>query len=1190
MLKKEIQVSFVKKCPLSGAWPVRCAVSEGLSLPYRAQVTLFLDAPLTKEDLDKCLLLKTRLEMSQQDTTGTMRRGRRFNGIITSYNALGLLSDINDVSPDKDCYGYEIIIEPAIVLMGLNLRTRSFAPESSPADIISSIFEEYNLPCSFDVSLFDKLPSQGQAAQENNETDLNFINRFSFYYGLNYTLELPEDPEEGDPSFDPETAVFSRGWRTGLSRKHTGNTLTNAAGISCLVNPRELPSFAEGPVALDRLVKTGFAGMGSIRGSSVIPGAVKTAPPAFLKGFETVRGAGKRAGEEILKFGKESAEALDRLFSDRTLIKAHDFAVASGETLIVNKSRYLTVRSRFSFNLALPKDFRKASGYPAAEEELSLTAVAVPFPDSSENNVTLGPLCCFSRIPDNPNPGNAFVISEIPRPGQSFNLAGAPALRSDALGTSGGNSDTEVLEATVCNSKGKTDATGTIDPAADDDTAFPARFCALIDGSDTAITANWVSFGGSQDPLGNFPKIGQKVLLLHAGNSYYFMGYLAKQDALPVYDEGLRKDLLMSEVLNSGYDPSGTAGTDRKVTNANRDQNNQYLAFVRFSKSAALVEYMIMQGRLESFMKCLALRWNSNEITEIHDDNKSDIKTKLAAVNTARDKLDTDINKGNVPSATLQKEKNALTNAYSALASAAAGVVTKLTEVKSIENRMNEILKKKYPNTQPKDYTVSQKDETLEEILGFAGFSLFCDGTHREYGKVLESAADSDITASAGKQVSIQAGSDIVITAESSITLQVGNSVITMDASGISLSSAYFKGNYSPWDGRITLSPITGVSVSGFQFQANALMAAGMSDGFGGSMGTKNGLMSLTAPQIKLSNLNGRSCTKAISALSLRAVNALVNGICYASGTEDGAMAASIISDLSSYANKALSIVSAGKDAWDAYKKAVNNGTAGRRSPAELVISYIGLAMDVLDVLENFVVCDIVKNCDKDAGFITRNRKNGYVCGHDKYLIVTSSVRTAMLISNAILLMRDNLVSSHISSLELNASGTTHTAGSIEFCTVSGDIECSPLAGLDHAVIADDGDAISNTVYDDNTVLVRSAARTAATGLGNIGSSTADSLGQRETATSRSRLNVTGSEQILVSESRTVLHEESTTGSRTEGTGDEDEVLGSSGEITASETKGTGSSAKAKATKSGATGVEDTAGGLKTDTTGEELG
>ncbi|WP_406547837.1 contractile injection system protein, VgrG/Pvc8 family [Succinimonas sp.] len=1183
MFHKEIRLSFVRECPLAAAWPVRCSVSEGISLPFRAQVTLFLDNPLTQKELEDCLLLKTRLEMSQQDTTGAMRRGRTFHGIITSYNALGLLSDINDTAPGNDCYGYEIVIEPEIALMGLNLRTRSFPPDNSPADIISSIFAEYNLPCSFDVDLFDKLPSQGQAAQENNETDLNFINRFSFYYGLNYVLELPEDTEEGDPSFAPATAVFSRGWRTGRGRRFTGNTLTEAEEISCIIGSKEAASFAQGPLELDRLVKTGFAGIGSIRGSSVIPGAARTAPPVFLKGFETVRGAGKKPGEEILAFGRESAQALDRLFSDRTLIKAHDFAVASGQPLLVNKSRYLTVRSRFSFNLALPKGFRRASGCPAAEEELSLTAVAVPFPDDAADNVTLGPLCCFSRIPDNPNPGNAFVISEIPRPGQSFNLTGAPALRSDAAGASGGNSDTEVCEATVCDSAGKTGSPGTVAPAADDDTAFPARFYARIDGSDTAITANFVSFGGSQDPLGNFPKIGQKILLLHAGNSYYFMGYLSKQDALPVYDSGLRNDLMMSEVFNSGYDPSGTAGADRKVTNTNRDQNNQCLAFVRFSKSAALVKYLIMQDHLADFMKCLALRSNTRKITEIYDSKKKEIQTQLTALENARDKLDEALNNGT----DLKTAKDNLTKAEADLTASAETIVSKIKDVRSIKKRLAEILKEQYPDTEPSKYTAAQKDAALEIILGLAGFSLFYDGTHREYGAALENAAATDITASAGKKVSIQAGSDIVITADSSITLQVGNSALSMDGNGISLSTAYFKNKFSPWDGRITLSPVTGVSVSGYQFQANALMAAGMSDSFGGSVGTKTGLMSVSAPQIKLNTMNGMSAAKVITALSLRVADAISDTACQSADNDDGDMAASIISNLCDYGNTGLSIADDAITALKEFIKAVNSGTCGPRSVADLVISFISVILDTTDVLEALVACDIVRNASEDYDFVKRTPENGYVSEHDKYLIIISSIRTAALMTSGLLLMADNLASSQISVLELNASGATHTAGRMEFSTVSGSIEVSPLAAQDTAEV---GDSLIDGFGDaDALALTADVAAATARGLRNIAGNTGARLAETATMTNLGRHDVTGSEEISVTQSRTALHEDRTAGTRTDGTGSRDDISGSSGKINATETGGAGSSENSDALKSGTTGVKDIAGGLKTNQTLEDI-
>ncbi|WP_406547838.1 hypothetical protein, partial [Succinimonas sp.] len=92
MFKKEIEVSFVKECALSGARAFKCAVTEGISQLFRAEITLFSGKPLSREDMESCLLLKTRLSIREFDTTGVLSRGRDFQGIISSYNALGLIS------------------------------------------------------------------------------------------------------------------------------------------------------------------------------------------------------------------------------------------------------------------------------------------------------------------------------------------------------------------------------------------------------------------------------------------------------------------------------------------------------------------------------------------------------------------------------------------------------------------------------------------------------------------------------------------------------------------------------------------------------------------------------------------------------------------------------------------------------------------------------------------------------------------------------------------------------------------------------------------------------------------------------------------------------------------------------------------------------------------------------------------
>ena len=216
MLKKEIKISFIKDCSLKDTVPCRCALNEGISLPFRAEVALFSEKPFSKKELDSCLGIKTELTLMQYNTEGLQNRGRKFQGIITAYRSVGLVSELGSTASGKDCYCCEITIEPEMTLMGIKRRTRSFDSGSTPADIISGIFEEYHLKCRFDNELFDNLPTEGQIAQQSNETDLNFINRICFNYGFNYFNELitPENAAEGDdPEFSESCTVFSRGWK-----------------------------------------------------------------------------------------------------------------------------------------------------------------------------------------------------------------------------------------------------------------------------------------------------------------------------------------------------------------------------------------------------------------------------------------------------------------------------------------------------------------------------------------------------------------------------------------------------------------------------------------------------------------------------------------------------------------------------------------------------------------------------------------------------------------------------------------------------------------------------------------------------------------------------------------------------------------------------------------------------------------
>ena len=1164
MFKKEISISFVKDCPLSGALPFRCVVNEGISIPFQAEITLFSGSALSKKDLEACLLLKAKLGLFQYDTTGSLSRGRNYQGIITSYNALGLLSDPNSVAGGEDCYGYEITIEPELVLTGLDLRTRSFDSESSPADIITSIFQEYNLPCRFDKNLFDCMPDRGQIAQQSGETDLNFINRICFCYGFNYVFE----PSGEDASAQAET-VFSRGWRTGNAKQISGNTLTGLEEIPCSVGAAESKSFGSGAICLDRMVNTGFAGSGSIHKNSKDP----LPPPAFLSGFEAVRGEGPKPAENILKFGRASAEALDRLHSDRVLITAHDFAVAPGIKLNISNERYLTVRTRYSFNIDFPEKFKRPLDVPEEEQELNLLAVAVPQPENTQDG-TLGPLCCFGRMPDNPTVKNAFVLSAIPRPRQRRHQIDTPRIQSYAALETDAGSSPQILRATVTDSDGKTSSPGTIAPASDDDTAFPAMFYALPDGTSKPVKTNFVSSTGGADPLGNFPKTGQRVLLLQSDNCCFFLGYLPDRDALPAYDSSMRNDLILSSFMNSGCTPDATAGADKMPGNSDRDINNQYLAFCRFSSSAVLLEYLIMQKKLESFMKCLAIRFNTNKITEIWDSKKSDAESKLNTVISARSDLDKAIKNGDSQDK-ISKAKNALADAYSALAKIADDIVAAIKSVKSVSKKTADMMKK-----QPAVYT--SEEQALEHLLGLTGFSLFCDGAHREYGVTLENAATEDITAVAGGSLKLSAGSDVVITADNTITLQVGNSSISINGNTIAMAVAYFKNKFSPWDGRIALSPATGVTMSGFQVNAKGLMSASIGDSFGGSLSTKNGFLTVSAPKIKLCNMGGVAFLATMTNLTGRLVNAIADTSCNAADNEKAEKAASIINDVTGYANSISGIIVDANVALKAFSSATANGTRNTRTWVNLAIAAVNIAMSISDVLENLIACTIIQNSDSDYSFVKRTKENNYISGHDIYLMTTSSVRMAAMITNASLLMADNMGSAKISSLELNATSTDLTSLAFNITGTMNTTKATVMSGTDTDLIQkinvdnEDEESISNLISKTSSIAMKEMGTQTA----NLAQKTIEEAGTSNLKTMR----VDGNSSINVHEEKTSAQKNETYANKNEGTASTEKVSANDNKVNANEINGKANHVETVATSTQTEAVETEAGAMKNGT------
>ncbi|WP_274968231.1 phage late control D family protein [Succinimonas amylolytica] len=1185
MLKKEIKISYIRDCSLSDAVPYRCVLNEGISIPFRAEITLFSDKQLARKDLDSCLRVKTELAVMQYDTAGLLCRGRKFQGIITAYKSLGLVSDISGSFAGDDCYGYEITLEPEMVLMGLKRRTRSFDSSSTPADIITGIFEEYHLKCLFDNALFDSIPDHGQIAQQNNETDLNFINRICFNYGFNYFFEFAETDSstaEDSTAFSEALTVFSRGWRVSNATQITGNTLTGLQEIPCTVGEQTSENFGSGTVSLTRLVNSGYMGAGNIDGDEEALQSENTDSPVFTGGFESRRGEGSGTNDSIASFASDSCTALDRLTSGHEIISAGDFAIAPGLSLRLDSQSHLLVRAAFSFNIAFPEGFKAARDYDQEEQELRLVAVAVPLPDDTQD--TLGPLCCFGRIPENPTAESAFQLTGIPRPGQGLGMHRIASEKAALTANPSGESAPLIYRATVCDATGQYGAgdgassgdtkPGMIVPASDDDTAFPAMFYAIIDGAAAAVVVNYISISGGSAPLGNFPKIAQRILIIMAGGSYYLMGYLPDRNALPTFHKEMRDDLMHSSFLASGVDPRGSDNTDRQTDNSSRDVTNQYLNFTRFSSSALLIEYLIMQNRLETFLNCLSVRYNSIKIAEIYTLNKDSIDTDLKAVTDARTELDKAIASGKDVDAAKLK----LSNAYTALSSLANTLVGSIKDIKQISDVI----------TSMKDSNpVLTDDAALSSILGLSTGALFFDGVLREYSSSLERCCSQDVTVNAGGNVKLHAAKNVVITADSTITLQVGNSTININGNTIAAAVSYFKYKIAPWDARIVLSPTSGVTVSGYQFNAKSLMSSSIADSFGGSVSSKTGFGVISAPLIKISTMNGPSFIRTITGLATRTMQAIANIPCTAVNNKASQMADSIINDIAGYANSISGIVADTITAINNWKLAGTRGTRGTKDVITLIVSGIAIAMDAADVLEALVANTIIKNIDQDNSYTARNQANNYVSGHDIYLMTTSSVRTTAMITKAVLLMASNMTMVKTSSVDVNSMGVTLTGTNLTLSATSKKELIGPNVSNDLKIIEENN--LINVDDDDASSLTKIIGTEVSKQSTNAGANVTETTLQISTSSQINERNPVGEEDLKVSKNEVDSVKEGAHGSKNEQSAAKDDVSGASGSIKTGEVKGSATQSSTVPLENSNDAVSTGVGALDTDTTGMKV-
>ena len=299
-------------------------------------------------------------------------------------------------------------------------------------------------------------------------------------------------------------------------------------------------------------------------------------------------------------------------------------------------------------------------------------------------------------------------------------------------------------------------------------------------------------------------------------------------------------------------------------------------------------------------------------------------------------------------------------------------------------------------------------------------------------------------------------------------------------------------------------------------------------------------------------------------------------------------MAASIINDVTGYANSISGIIADSYVALKAFNDATENGTRNTRTWVNLAIAAVNIAMSISDVLENLIACTIIKNSDSDYSFVKRTKENNYISGHDIYLMTTSSVRMTAMIANASLLMADNMASTKISSLELNATSTDLTSSGFNITGVMNTTKATVMSGTDTDLIKkidvndDQPNDISNLISKATLISVKGTT----TNLANI---TEKALEDSSTS-NLDQKRVDGNSIINVHEDETSAQKNQTHGNKNEGTLSTEKVNGNDNKVDANKIDGNANQVQTNAVGTQTEAVENSAGALQTDTKAMEVG
>ena len=1166
----------------------KAALNEGISLPFELVLTVLSSRCYSRSELSKELSnAKFEICFEHKDNEGALLRARTLEGIVTSFVLKGKFSSSLKDDKIKDCYCYELTINPEFEKLYRIKKTVSYR-DKSVKEIINNIIKANGLNGEIKINSFNNelIDNTYFTFEQYKESDGEFIDRLCMYFGINYAFGKTTNGAFGvifSRDFDPLVTFPVITYSNKVEHEVTCRLNKNAAILKDdyfveSVNFRASVIYEDDNTKLDKQAS---------RLMSVFTGnlnldkdVIKKQKNIFIENLKQIK-----ANKDEFAI----ADAKDFIYAPGVRVS---FDSSSG---FVPTGKFIIVRNALEVFCKYPDGFPKdlSDNY----EQNSIKQKFIVFNTSPEENVDskiLGSLGVFSSLNlyDNDIKILDFSLNTLKTSRTTFgDFSVSPHLsNSTAEGI-------QLVKGVVCDSTGNynKDTANNDDRFASSSNIYNLdKFYVKLPEHSSPVVCQYIGSVAS-DVSSSIPRIGQNVMMLFYSNCYYLIGYYP--------------DNLDSKVHNNNYAKSkANSVTLASVGNSKSLVDKDGITVEDFSEEKiSSFSYYFFNNKLDFYISILTdkyndLRINSDYFNENGKNNLS-LSYEKYVLETDSQVKTTNVNK-TLSYADWGKE------IYSLL----ERIESEKDEVKSQNRASYDDLSNDYLSklTTFINTIISEDKKTVQSEKSSGNLlSIKSSGSVHAFttqGASLNLDKDVILSSDSGK-VTLSSTDAIDISSQKRISLSVGNSQLSITPAGIKISCQKLPVSVPLYDSSISIDSLNGISLNGCDVNLKGFTSVKLSDSFGGCLATGLGDVKIVGNRI----LNTTNSRRNVISILEKLASSIVNVPLSINSCPPVVSKCCV-----SFPDAVTSIFTEILDILDLELK------PGATGGFVYAMKAVGVVCKVVDELESLVIAIMDGVDENDASGYQKRMPDNYISQRDIFKLVIASISKVSLILSSMPLFYKALKSNTISSIKLEGdeevkvikkqasffrsktSGSTVIHVENDVPIVANEDEDKPdgdpVASKDQdkpkgGTVASeeqekpDGDPVVSEEKDKSkdTLVIKVAAQTCATVASIAVKSAFVSSSLAATVTNYDKKDFTGNKTVSPTNDETSLESRESTGVDNDSSLAKDDVAAQKGEVDAAETEGKAATTEATAADSGASALKTKAGATDIATKGIKL-